>query len=946
MLLCLIKKMGKSKWLFLCLILGFVFTTSIVSSIPMYTKSMLNGILQTKIKNYGKSNNVEPGILSISAKYNTNTGFGYKEEKEYLNTINKKVDDLGIGYKSKDSILISTPLYLSSTDGIASNIDTWNNSFMVSPEDLEKKVKIVNGRFAKKLDKSDYYEVIVSDDIMRSQGYKMDSMYEFVGSVKSKANPIKVKIVGTFDVDTEKIANASYYTGLMVDRDIFTDSILKNQNSQMKIQKAFFTYNLNVNKINPSTLTSFEDNFSSLQRAVERLNGFSVYFGTSEAINDYKKAETSFNIIMWMLYAPVLIMLMVYISMVAKLIIENDGDEISVMRSRGASSFYIFREYIFESLIVCTIGIILGPLGGKLLCTIFGNVDGFMKFIMNSPVKVSIDRWIFLYAVIVAFIFSIALLTPAALNLKKSIVVRKQQNTARSSKPFYTKYFIDLILLAISGYGIYVYRIKRSTLSFAMSSSYYAIDPLLYIASTAFLIGLGMLFIRIYPYILKIIFKLSKRFFSNSMYYAIINTERAGEGLSLIMIFIIITASLGIYNIKSANVINGSVENRTKYLNGADITMTGFWKSSEDMVASDSVAKPAKGSESSYADQVVYYEPPYAPFQKVKGIEGVTKVLRDTDGSVKFGSHECTSVYVMGIIPYEFGKVAWFNPSYLNTHWYNYLNALTKDKNSVLISSKMASEFGINLGDVIYYKWDKTLYLEGKVAGIVDYFPSFNPLSNDNTQEGAKTGYMVVGNLNYMQQRMFLTPYEVWMKKAPGATNKTIYSSMVQNGLNLKTFKDSGYELRKQKDSPVIKGTNEALTLGFCAAMAISALGIIIYSILSLKKRVLSFGILRSMGMSTRNVFTMIFYEVILSFGIACVIGILIGQLTSSIFVPVISNLWNQGQLILPNSSLNSIPDYIRLTVITIIIFSVILVDMGMFIKKLKISQAVKLGED
>lgn len=947
MLLCLIKKMGKSKWLFLCLILGFIFTTSIVSSIPMYTKSMLTGILQNKIKQFGQENKVDPGILSIIAKCKENEGIGYTDLTGHLSTIESKVKNLGTGYKSKDMILFSNPIFLTSVDDIkVEMISSWDKTYLISPDNLEKNVKIIKGRFAKKLDGSDYYEAIVPEDYYNSQGLKLDSIYQYSGTIKPKEKQLKIKIVGTFEVDDTKNIDAANYVGIVLNKDVFINQLLKNESSNVRIQSAMFSYTLYSNKITPTALTSFEDSYSDMQKTIERWSGFSVYFGAFNAINDYKKTEASFNIIMWMLYMPVLIMLMVYISMVAKLIIENDGDEISVMRSRGASSFYIFKEYIYEIFVVCIIGIILGPLGGKLLCSLLGNVDGFMKFIIGSPIKVTIDRWIFLYVLIVAIVFSAALLIPAALNLKKSIVVKKQQNTARGSKPFYVKYYIDLILLAISAYGIYVYKIKNSSIKLAMDSSYYAVDPLLYIVSTTFFIGLGMLFIRIYPLILKIVFKLTKRFFSNAMYYAILNTERAGEGLSLIMIFIIITASLGIYNIKTANIINGSVENRTRYLNGADITMMAYWKSSEDMVASDAVAGPSKDSESTFANQLEYYEPNYTPFQKVEGIEGATKVLRQNQGSVKFGSHTSTSTYVMGIIPNEFGKIAWFNPDFLSVHWYNYLNALTKEKNAVLISSKLASDFNIKLGDVIYYKWDKTLYLEGKVVGIVNYFPSYNPLGSSNTDTGNKSSYMVVGNLTFMQESMFITPYEVWMKKQPGATNKTIYSSMSNNGLNLQSFSDSGYELRKQKNTPVIKSTNEALTLGFCAAMLVSAMGIIIYSILSLKKRILSFGILRSMGMSAKEVFKMLFYEFILSFGIACAIGVLIGQLTSNIFVPVMSNLWNHGQLVLPNSSLSLTSDYVRLIILTSIIFAVILVDMGMFIKRIKISQAVKLGED
>ena len=945
MLLCLIKKMGKSKWLFLCLIMGVVFTTSIVTSIPMYTKYMLNSILQTKFTDFKEDNKFDAGLVNIKGNFDKDRSVKHYQINEiYLKNIKNKIDSLKTGYKREDMLIKTNPLYRVSQDGVKYNdINTWDSLYLSCLNGLNKSVTLSEGKFPEKTQNKDYYEAMILSDDFISYCFKLNSIYTFTSDSNGKGKEVKIKIVGTYKKDNSVNSNATDIGGLILDKDTFLNNMLKNE-SNIRIANVTISYLLNINKVTTSNLSSFEEKGKDLTRTVKSWDGFDIVFNASSPISEYKKVENQFNIIMYMFYTPVLIMLLFYISMMSGLIIENDSDEISVMRSRGASTFQIFKEYIYESIIVCAFGILLGPLGGKLLCLIFGSASGFMKFSGFSKINIPVDKGMYIYTLLIALIFFITLLVPAALNLKKSIVVKKQQGSARQGKPFYIKYYVDIILLLISFYGIYLYKVKKGNV-FGGSSKYNSLDPVLYIVSAAFFIGLSMFFIRIYPYIIKLIFKISKKFLSNSLYYAFINTERGGKGLFLIMLFVLITASLCIFDMKIANTLNEITVNRTKYLVGSDITIVSDWNSSDDDKGIDERPVKIAGSENNYSENLVYYEPPFSEFQNIKGIESVTKVLRQVNGEAKFGSNEAKSVYVMGIIPHEFGKTAYFNPKYLKTHWFNYLNILTKEKNSVIISKSLADSFGIGIGDVVYYKWDKTLYLEGKVGGIVEYFPTYDT-TNKNEENGSSSEYMIVGNLNFMQESMLTTPYEVWMKKSPNASNDTIYSTLAKRSVQVRSFKDLGNELKKEKSQPVIKATNESLTLGFTAAMLISAMGIIIYAILSLRKRLLIFGILRSTGMASSEVFKMILYESLLSFGIACVVGISIGQLTSSIFVPMIMSVWNTGKLSLPNTSFSLFSDYMRLTVLVIIIFLIISVNIYKFIKKLKISEAVKLGED
>ena len=74
------------------------------------------------------------------------------------------------------------------------------------------------------------------------------------------------------------------------------------------------------------------------------------------------------------------------------------------------------------------------------------------------------------------------------------------------------------------------------------------VNPLMFIASTAFILGLGLFFIRIYPSIIRLISKIGKRIWSPSAYVSLNNIGRCANGRErFLMIFLILTVSLGVF---------------------------------------------------------------------------------------------------------------------------------------------------------------------------------------------------------------------------------------------------------------------------------------------------------------------------------------------------------------------------------------------------------------
>lgn len=365
---------------------------------------------------------------------------------------------------------------------------------------------------------------------------------------------------------------------------------------------------------------------------------------------------------------------------------------------------------------------------------------------------------------------------------------------------------------------------------------------------------------RIFPYIIKFIFFIGRKKWSPAAYVSLINVSRSKSSNQFIMLFLILTVSVGLFDVKAARTINTSVENNLKYYIGADVVLQAHWTNNYSGVDADkvkTVVDGITGKISQYGVMRIWYEPPYSQYSTLNGTQMATKVYKEPDGQVTIGQTLIPKVTLMGVIPSEFGKIAWFDTSLLPMHWYNYLNAMTKDPRAIFLSSNFAKGYGIKRGDLVNIQWPQGLPVEGVVYGFLDYWPSLKSTGS--------LSFFAVCNLNYLQEQQPMEPYEVWIRKS-GNTNATsiLYQDIQKKKLDIAQFTDTSQEIIQAKNDPMLRGTNGTLTIAFIATMLITAVGFAIFWILSIRDKVLQFGILRAMGLSLKKLIGMLGIEQIL----------------------------------------------------------------------------------
>ena len=955
MLIMVLRKMIKNKWMVLCLLIGFVIAVAMVSSIPIYTDGVLQRMLTRDLENYQITTGSFPGRYHASSNIFSNFAQESRDKafRVFDERITKNVtDDIGIPIITYTRNIAVE--YLKATPEIQREEDPMNRTVSLETlHGLEDHIEIVNGRMYSSEKKDGIYEVIVNEETMRDLDLRLDEVYLIEDYVKRFDDSFKVKVVGIYTI---KDSNDPYWfqalsvfnNCFMMDENLFVEEFLnKDLNIITKAQwyYAFDYHKIGLNDI-PRIMEAYNkhNRWFSERRVELRMPAISV-------LEKYYDREQQLKTTLWVVQVPVLMMLGFYLFMVSRLIIEQEKNEIAVMKSRGASSLQVFFGYLIESLILGVMALLVGPPLGLLLCNFLGASNGFLEFVQRTALPISLNVRAYLYSLAAVVLAIVTMLIPAFISSRTTIVEHKRKKVRSTSRPLWEKFFLDILLLAISIYGLYTYGLRQETLEITgASGTEVAIDPMLFLISTLFILGVGLVLLRIYPYVIRLLFAAGKKIWSPVLYASFIQVGRGGGQDRFLMLFLILTLSIGIFNANAARTLNNNIEEKIKYANGADLNIMAVWESNQPTFVSSGPQPGMGGAEdssfSSSSEPVQYREPPFTPFTQLDGIELATKVFRKNDIIVQTPTRDRVGgrTELIGIIPDEFGKVAWFREDLLKTHWYHYLNLLSSDDpRAALVSKNLQEKYDINKGDSLWISWGDQGFLEVIVYEFIDYWPTFNP---NVVGEEKNPPTLIVAQLDYIQANNALEPYEVWLKKKPGATSQQVYQDIEKKGIQIESITDTSQELIKAKNDPMLQGTNGALTLGFVVTMSVSTIGFLIYWILSIRQRVLQFGIFRAMGLSIRKIMGLLAWEQLLISGTAILIGIIVGGLTSELFVPLLQIVYSVAEQVPPFKVVASRQDYIKIYAVVAFMLSIGIGILSMIISKIKIYQAIKLGEE
>ena len=206
--------------------------------------------------------------------------------------------------------------------------------------------------------------------------------------------------------------------------------------------------------------------------------------------------------------------------------------------------------------------------------------------------------------------------------------------------------------------------------------------------------------------------------------------------------------------------------------------------------------------------------------------------------------------------------------------------------------------------------------------------------------------YLVVANYAYVVGSFGLTPYQVWGRLAAGHDYKEAVNAIQKQDIQLNSYESVDQDVRDMLESPLVLITNGLFSLSFLVAVILCTIGFLIYWITSIKQRELLFGIYRAMGMSMHEINKMLINEQMFSSVLASLAGYGVGAAATALFVKLVAVVYLPEAHNIAISITVNLFDILKLTIVIVVMFVICFIVLRTILKKMNITQALKLGED
>lgn len=967
MLLLVLRKIRNNSWRVLCLLIGYILALAMVVCIPVFTDSVLQRTMVRDMEKYQLSTGGSPGFYIINARLN----FWQNSKRSQIfqsleNVISKqKAKELDLPILSQVQSFTMDSVELPKEDG---SDDKTERKYITlgSFIDLKDHIRILHGRIFSGKTAEGVYEVIANEKTMKQMNFLLDKVYMVKLGEGDTSKQLKIKIVGIF---TARDYRDAYWStspdesgrSILMDYNLSRQDFLQENESFISSVKWFYAFD--YHKILIKDISRLQAVYKLQEKwAYEKRGSVDISLPIISLFDKYKEKQKELILKFWMLTVPAFAMLFLFIFIISRMIIEQDINEIAVLKSRGGSTLKILKIYIGEALILSLIAILAGLPAGFYLCKIMGFADGFMEFVQRKAIPLSLNWHAYLYVIIAAGILILAILIPAFLACRTSVVKVKQDKARSKGKAILGKYGFDLLGLAVAGYGIYSFKDRQFLIGITgLKGIDLNATPIMFLASSLFVFSLGLLCIRIYPHIVSLILRLGRKLWPPPVYAALISVSRSGGKEQFFMLFLIVVLAMGLFNANAARAVNGNLQDQITYRTGADITIQYEKPIVDDRAAimgkmfarkteSDIIRDENKEMGRNHYLSVIGDYIPYKRYSEFPGAESITKVLKQP--KVQMTMEGGTSVSqietnVMGIYPDEFGKTAQLRANLLPYHWFEYLNLIENNPTAVLASTSFQTEYKAKIGDKIRFRLNGgNQELNGIIYAFVDYWPTFNPNAPVGTnQKVNQKENLIVANLSYINDKLGFLPYEIWLQKKNGVSDNDFDEYLDKTVLPKKGITYINQQLIEEKIDPIHQGINGLLTIEFILTLMVNFVGFLMYWILSIHNRKLQFGIFRALGMSMRSILIMLICEQILVSGSAFFMGVLIGGITTDTFIPLL-RIINSIEQIIPINIAPFRGDYLKIYVMVAVMGTISILVLGRIVSRIKISQALKLGED
>jgi putative ABC transport system permease protein len=658
-----------------------------------------------------------------------------------------------------------------------------------------------------------------------------------------------------------------------------------------------------------------------------------------DALLKYRQQAQVLTVLLYVFSIPIVGLVLYFITLISSMVVQRQRNEISVLKSRGTGNLQILGIYLLEGVLVGIVALAVGPFGGRLIAQIMGNIKSFLTIVQRPPLPVLISIYSVRLGGVAVLIAILTSLVPALGAARFTIVTYKQELARSLRRPFWQRYFLDLIILAAPLYGYYLLR-QQGTISVMAdtgSAGNPFQNPLLFLVPTLFIFAMGLVFMRFFPLLMRFLAWLGQFMGGISSLLALRHLSRSAQYYTGPLLLLILTLSLAAFSASMAKTLDTSLSDQTYYHTGGDVLLleTG-WDTTEGETGGGDAGGTAEDEEEEAGPQ--WYFLPVADHMKVPGVEAATRIGEYT-AVASLQKREQKGQFV-GIDRLDFPKVVAWRRDYAYRTLGSLMNELALDRTALLASPSFLGANSLYMGDKVHLRIGMTFgqsrEIEFTVRGTVDYFPTQYP----------EDGPIFVGNLDYLFEQMGGEfPYDVWIRVAPWANTEQVVDELGELQFRIMDHYDARTRVAEEQAKPERRGIFGLLSVGFVAAAVLTVMGFLLYSFISFRRRFIELGVLRAIGLSVPQMGAFLAFEQFFLVAIGILGGMGLGTWAGSLFIPFLQVGAGEHAHTPPFVVLVAWDDVMIIVAVFAAMFVVAIMGMIWLLSRMRVFEAIKMGE-
>ena len=905
-------------------VVGLVITVALIAAIPLFTNAALDRFLRSELAAQKAELPLSSLLLVHRVPFSSSTSLEqYKRADDFMRQRAAELPGLPLTRMTRYGSTRVLKFLAAVDKELPEDLRQSQSAGLAFLTGLEDHVEIVLGEPFGQLDpaagRGTVIQALVSERFYYDHDIRVGDHFLFGLDDPNVVAPVEVSVKGVWrpaDADRgfwfeEPDAFAFYFIVSEPDFMAHVAPVLGDQVRRYAWYLLFDGTEIRVDKVAPM--------LAAISRIQARTSGILSHVDLTapayELLQKYADRAATLRTFLLLLSLPVLLTLLLYTFISSDIMVASEESEIVTLKSRGASSLQIVSLYLLEMLAVGALCLFVGLLAANGVTQGMGQVYRFLTFAARPLLDLSFSTQVAMYAGF-ATVLGIGATLLSAAGAARRNVVTQQRKTAREellSRPRRSAW-LPFELLFLAGVLYAYWRLRQQDQILQVTQDAF-VDPLFLLAPTVFVAAVALISLRALPTITGLLGRAANRFLSVPLWLAITQISRRSGSNRPLLFLLIFTVALGLFSATFASTLDTHYADVVRYAVGSDLVIQVQWEQMQGT-----------------SEQRWRY-PPFAVVQSIPGVEAATRVLRlpvFVDGLE--GNMDAT---VLGIDRAQFSQAGWWRDDFSEESLGALTNRLAMNSMGVLVSHSFIEETGLQVGNELF------LIVEGvsrpirfTITGVLNYFPTLYP----------EDGHFFVGNLDHIYRTIGNRPYNIWMRLDGAANPAAILDTLRARGFIITAATDSRRETAVWRTDPQRTALFGVLSLGFIVAIVMSGLGFLLHALFALRQRILQFGLLRAIGLSTEQITAVVVFEKLFLVLLAAVGGTLIGALTAALFVPllqigtavhgstppfVVAPAWGQAVKI-----------YLAFVVMVTVTLAIVIGQL----RQLRIYEAIKLG--